>query len=164
MREEYRKYIDTAVSKKKEYKKVLPRLRKLKPGKLNSLFHSLHHEAFEIIDCLECANCCTSIGPRVNDNDIIRLARKLRVKPSDIMSNYMRVDEDNDIIMKSMPCPFLMPDNYCSVYDSRPLACKGYPHTDHSKMAGLLNLTLKNSETCPAVAWIFEQLLTELNI
>jgi hypothetical protein len=44
-----------------------------------------------------------------------------------------------------------MPDNYCMVYESRPKACREYPHTDRKKFAQLLSLTEKNLDTCPAV-------------
>ncbi len=34
------------------------------------------------------------------------------------------------------PCPFLGDDNYCSVYEARPKACREYPHTDRKNGAG----------------------------
>lgn len=46
---------------------------------------------------------------------------------------YLRVDEDNDKVFKSMPCPFLGEDNLCSIYDIRPKACREFPHTDRKK-------------------------------
>ena len=55
-----------------------------------------------------------------------------------------------------MPCPFLMPDNYCSVYDVRPKACGEYPHTDRKKFYQLLDISIKNAYTCPAVYEIIE--------
>ncbi|MEX1190929.1 MAG: YkgJ family cysteine cluster protein, partial [Brumimicrobium sp.] len=39
---------------------------------------------------------------------------------------------------------------------------KEYPHTDRKKMHQILKLTLKNTEVCPAVAMIFDNL--KLNI
>ncbi len=158
MKEEYQKYLNDAVSRKAENKRVLQRLVRLKPTVLNNLINELHYEAFEIIDCLECANCCSSISPAVKDNDIARIAKHLRQKPSQIVKQYMLLDNDKDYIMNCTPCPFLLTDNYCSIYESRPVACKGYPHTDHNKMQSILKLTLKNTEICPAVCYIFEKL------
>lgn len=158
MRVEYRKYIENAVSKKKENKRNLQKLKKMKPSELNKLFQELHNEAFSEIDCLNCANCCSSISPAVVDNDIVRISRNMKIKPSQVVERYMILDHEKDYVMNVTPCPFLLSDNYCSIYDSRPLACKGYPHTDHKKMHSILNLTLKNTEICPAVCYIFEKL------
>ena len=158
MKKDYEKYMQLAVSRKKDYKQVLQKLKKLKSSELNRVFNEYHDEAFEIIDCLECANCCSSISPAVKDSDISRISKHIRIKPSKVVDTYMEMDSENDYIMNVSPCPFLMLDNYCRIYESRPLACKGYPHTDHNKMQGILDLTLKNTKICPAVCYIFEEL------
>jgi Fe-S-cluster containining protein len=158
MKPEYQHYLNLAESRKKENKKLLRQLKRKKPKELDRLINELHEEAFEVIDCLECANCCKSISPSVQDNDIQKIAKALRIKPSAVVSKYMHLDEDQDYVMHVDPCPFLLPDNYCSIYESRPLACKGYPHTDRNKMHQILNLTLKNTLICPAVSYIFEEL------
>ncbi|MGL5620544.1 MAG: YkgJ family cysteine cluster protein, partial [Tannerellaceae bacterium] len=64
-------------------------------------------------------------------------------------------------VFKSMPCPFLMSDNYCSIYSDRPKACREYPHTDRKKFIQIANLTIKNSYTCPGVYEILERLKKE---
>jgi len=158
MNPRYRQYLDTAQSKKKANKKLLERLKKMKPKVLDKLIHEIHELAFEEIDCLECANCCKSISPSVKDRDVERIAKALNMKPSGVVSKYMLVDVDDDYVMNTSPCPFLQSDNCCSVYDSRPLACKGYPHTDRSKMYQILDLTLKNTKICPAVCFVIEEI------
>ncbi len=158
MKSEYQHFLDRAKSSKKENKKLISRLKKLKPKELDSIINNLHEEAFKVIDCLECANCCSSISPAITDNDIQKIAKALRIKPSVVVDKYMYLDDEHDYIMNCSPCPFLMKDNYCEIYDSRPLACKGYPHTDRNKMNQILNLTLKNTAICPAVSYIIEEL------
>ena len=158
MKPEYQQYLNLAQSQKKENKKLLQKLKKLKPKELDNIINSLHDEAFEVIDCLECANCCSSISPSIKDNDIQKIAKTLRIKPSAVVDNYMYLDDEQDYVMKCSPCPFLKKDNYCEIYESRPFACKGYPHTDNNKMSKILDLTLKNTLICPAVCYIFEQL------
>ena len=74
----------------------------------------------------------------------------------------MRIDEDRFYVLKTVPCTFLGPDNYCSIYDARPKACREYPHTDRIKQSQLLKLTEKNVEVCPAVFEIVEKLKEEL--
>lgn len=158
MKPEYQQYLNLAESRKKENKKLLQQLKKQKPKVLDKIINELHEQAFEQIDCLECANCCISISPSIQDNDIQKIAKTLRIKPSAVVNKYMHLDDEQDYIMNVSPCPFLMADNYCEIYNSRPLACKGYPHTDRNRMHQILNLTLKNTLICPAVCFIFEEL------
>lgn len=136
------------------YKKNKKRL-----GKMDVIVHQLHDDVSGKIDCLSCANCCKSLGPAIYDKDIERMAKTLRIKPSEVVSSYLRVDEDGDYVFKSMPCPFLMPDNYCSIYDSRPKACREYPHTDRRNFEQIYKLTVKNTSTCPIAYEVLSELI-----
>jgi Fe-S-cluster containining protein len=73
----------------------------------------------------------------------------------------LRIDEDRDYVLQSVPCTFLGADNYCSIYQVRPKACREFPHTDRIKQHQLLKLTEKNIEVCPAVFEIVEKLKKE---
>ena len=148
--------------KSEENQQFFKRLKKIKPKVLDKLIHPLHEEVFECTDCLKCANCCTTTGPLFTDKDISRIAKHLRIKPFEFTQQYLRIDEDRDYVLKSVPCTFLGEDNYCSIYEVRPKACREYPHTDRKKQNQLLNLTEKNSEVCPAVFNIVEKLKKEL--
>ena len=143
---------------RKEHSALVKRLIATDGRKLDAEVHALHHEVFSEINCLDCANCCRTLGPRVTDADIQRIASSLRVKPSVFTSQYLVLDEDGDYVFRSMPCPFLGHDNLCSIYDIRPKACREYPHTDQRRVYQVLALTLKNSEICPAVFEILERL------
>jgi Fe-S-cluster containining protein len=136
------------------FKKINKRI----PANFDEVVHELHTEVFEEVSCLECGNCCKSLGPRITDKDIEKLAKYLKVKPSDFVKKHLKIDEDNDYVFQTMPCPFLGTDNYCSVYSERPKACREYPHTDRRKFHQLLAITLKNTSTCPAVFQIVEKL------
>ncbi len=125
---------------------------------MDVIVHQLHEDISEKIDCLSCANCCRSLGPAIYDKDIERMAKALRIKPSEVVSSYLRVDEDGDYVFRSMPCPFLMPDNYCSIYDSRPKACREYPHTDRKNFEQIYKLTVKNTATCPIAYEVLSEL------
>lgn len=148
----------------KENNKLVNKLKAKKPKKLDDLIHGLDEKAFKKIDCLECANCCRALGPRVTPKDIERLSKYLRVKQKVFIDTYLRVDEDRDYVFKGMPCPFLGEDNYCSVYDKRPKACQEYPHTTENKMVKHLQLMQDNCSTCPAVYYIFEGLKEEFSV
>jgi Fe-S-cluster containining protein len=128
----------------------------------DQLVLQLHKQAFKKINCLECANCCRTLGPRITDKDIDRIAKALRIKPSKVVEDYLRIDEDNDYVFRSHPCPFLMDDNYCSIYENRPKACREYPHTDRRKFYQIYNLTVKNTFTCPVAYSVLNDLQKEL--
>jgi hypothetical protein len=139
-------------------KKIFSRLKKKPPKNLDLSIKEIHEEVFLKIDCLECANCCKSISPIVSDKDIERITKFLKVKPSAFTEKYLHLDEDNDYVFNSTPCPFLDESNYCKIYDVRPKACSEYPHTSQPKFINRLNLTIKNSFYCPAVFTIVEKL------
>jgi Fe-S-cluster containining protein len=147
-----------------ENKSLFAKLKKKKPKNLDSVVHQLHQEVFEKIDCLECANCCKSISPIITDKDIERLSKHLRMKPSKFIEKYIIFDNDTDYVYSQAPCPYLMADNYCMVYEQRPKACREYPHTDRKKLYQLLPITLKNTFYCPAVYEIVEELKKQKNI
>ena len=126
------------------HKKNLKRLRKM-----DCEIHALHNQVAEEIDCLQCGNCCKTLGPLITDVDTNRMAKALRMTPSEVVENYLKIDEDGDYVFREMPCPFLMADNYCIIYENRPKACREYPHTDRKKFYQVYNLSIKNAYTCP---------------
>lgn len=140
----------------KSNKKLVETLKKRRPKDLDNVAHQAHDEAFDEIDCLKCANCCKTTSPGMHDKDVERLAKHLKTKPSDLIEKYMDLDKDGEYVFRSAPCPFLGSDNYCTVYESRPLACREYPHTNRRRFYQVLDITLKNTEICPAVVKVLD--------
>lgn len=149
-----------AEQKKSEFKQLLSKLKKLDSNRVDAKFQELHEEVFEEIDCLECANCCRTLGPRISSVDIRRMSVALKLKERDFIEKFLTIDEDKDFVFKQMPCPFLDADNYCTIYENRPKACREYPHTDRRRVMQIADLTLKNASVCPAVFQILERLQT----
>ncbi|MEA4975100.1 MAG: YkgJ family cysteine cluster protein [Paludibacter sp.] len=129
--------------------------------KMDVQIHALHDRYSAEIDCLSCGNCCRSLGPRITDKDVDRLAKHFRMKAVDFISQYLRTDEDGDMVFKTMPCPFLGADNYCAVYENRPKACREYPHTDRKKFYQIYMLSVENASTCPIVYKVLQDLTDE---
>ena len=119
----------------------------------------LHEEAFERVDCLQCANCCKNYSPRFKTPDIKRISKHLRMRESDFIETYLKVDEEGDFVVKSTPCPFLGEDNYCSIYEQRPSDCHRFPYTDEDVFIKRQSLTLKNSGFCPITYYVLERLI-----
>lgn len=150
---------ELARSKRKENKKFFARLNGQDSKRVNEQFHSMHEEVFAETDCLTCARCCRATGPLLTKQDIGRISKKQGMKPADFEKQYLRVDEDGDWVMKSLPCPFLELDtNKCTIYEYAPKACRQYPHTDHPNMKSILGLTETNVRHCPAVFEMVERM------
>ncbi len=122
------------------------------------LLPDLHEEAFSKINCLECAGCCKNYSPRFKTPDIGRISRHLRMKESQFIDTYLRLDEDGDYVVKQTPCAFLGEGNACSIYEVRPSDCSRFPYTDEDVLLRRPQITLKNSEFCPAVFYVLEKL------
>ena len=122
------------------------------------MFHPRHEEIFEEVDCWACANCCKTTSPIFTDIDIERIAKHLRMRPAQLIDKHLHLDKDQDYVLNSSPCTFLGADNYCSIYEVRPRACREYPHTNRKNMLGILDLSLKNTLVCPAVFKIFYEI------
>ncbi len=149
---------------KKENQAFYRGLKNKTPKNLDTLFHSAHDKAFEKIDCLTCANCCKTTSPIFYQRDIERAAKGLKIKPGDFLQSYLEMDEDGDFVLKQAPCPFLDKDNYCSIYEHRPTACREYPHTNRKKMQQILDITYRNTLVCPAVLKITEEVKKKLGL
>ncbi|MES1217502.1 MAG: YkgJ family cysteine cluster protein [Bacteroidota bacterium] len=119
----------------------------------------LHEEAFSKIDCLQCANCCKNFSPRFKTPDVKRISKHLKMRESEFIDKYLKVDEDGDFVANAKPCPFLGADNYCSIYDQRPSDCHRFPYTDEDVFVKRQQLTLKNTSFCPITYYVIEKLI-----
>lgn len=131
-------------------------------NKILKALPQLHEEAFEKIDCLQCANCCKNYSPRFKNPDIKRIAKVLRMKEGEFVSKYLVLDKDDDYVLKQTPCPFLAEDNTCNIYEDRPSDCERYPYTDEDVIIKRIPLTLKNSTVCPITHHVLERLREKL--
>lgn len=146
--------------RQKEYKRFLERAaRPAERNKVLDRLPDLHEEAFARVDCLQCANCCKHYSPRFKTPDIKRISKHLRMKESDFIETYLKLDQDGDYVTKSSPCPFLGADNYCGIYEVRPSDCERFPYTDEDVLVRRPALTQKNSSFCPIVYYVLERLI-----
>ena len=147
-----------AKDKQNENKKFFAKLRSKPPKNLDYTMQELHEEEFERTDCLTCANCCKTTGPLFTDKDIQRISKHFRMKEFDFIKTYLRIDEEKDYVLQETPCTFLGADNYCSIYEVRPKACREFPHTDRKKFQQISKLTMENVKMCPAAYNIVEEM------
>ena len=147
----------------RENKKYFKKLKKRIPKKLDLLMQELHDNEFAKTNCLDCAHCCKTTSPSFTEKDILRIAKHLRMRPRKFSEQYLYRDSDDFMVLKSAPCPFLDEyDHSCHIYHVRPKACAEYPHTNRKKFIQLTDLTIKNTEVCPAAYNIVEALKQRL--
>ena len=146
-----------SAERQKIYKQYLQKADK---NQVLNYLPDLHEEAFEKIDCLQCANCCKNYSPRFKTPDIKRISKHLKMRESDFIEKYLKVDGDGDFVAKSTPCPFLGADNFCTIYDQRPSDCHRFPYTDEDVFIKRQQLTLKNSTFCPITYFVLEKLIS----
>ena len=163
---EYEKLLNLPKQTIDKNKSFITKLKKKKKANhIDTIFQEKHEEVFKVIDCLKCGNCCKTTSPVFRDVDIKRISKKQKIKSLKFIETYLRTDSDGDYVLKSSPCAFLNKvDNSCAIYHYRPLACESYPHTNRKNMYQILDLTLKNTEVCPAAAKIITELQKENNM
>ena len=85
------------------------------PEQVDAIVHRHYEEIAGQIDCCACANCCKTALPDLSSPDIARLARRLNTSDHDIVSRYLKPNEDGDAYtFTSTPCPFLS-EGRCTV-------------------------------------------------
>ena len=145
-----------------ENKKYFTKLKSRQRKRLDLVMKEIHEEEFNHTDCLTCANCCKTTSPIFTEKDISRISKHLKMKEGRFIEQYLQRDDEDFMVLKSAPCTFLDHDNTCFIYDVRPKACSEYPHTNRKKFIQLTDLTLKNTEICPAVYNMVETLKAKL--
>ena len=107
----------------------------------DELAGELHEQAFQIVDCTRCANCCKTMDIKFDDDDIERLAGHLNMTTPTFIETYLEPDDDR-----------------CTIYEVRPAVCREYPHTDKAGFTFRTMGVANNAMVCPAVFWIVEQM------
>lgn len=146
------------VAGKEELKVFKGMLQRANKNQVLRLLPDLHEEAFEKIDCLQCAACCKNYSPRFKTPDVRRISKHLGMKESAFIETYLNVDDEGDFVVKSSPCPFLGSDNACAIYDVRPSDCARFPYTDEDVIIKRQPLTLKNASFCPITFFVLDKL------
>lgn len=126
--------------------------------RLDAKVHALYKEISAQIDCRSCGACCKHYDIIVNDIDIERLAKDLKISAEEFRSLYVKKASDEvGLCFNTKPCPF-QKDNVCTRYDARPDVCREYPHLDKDGFLGHTLSAIGNCHTCPIVFNVWEAL------
>ena len=85
--------------RQKDYKRFLARADKKTVLRHQQTFHE---EAFEKINCLNCANCCKNYSPRFKTPDIKRISKVLRMKEGDDLLDESAVHPEAYPVVQSI--------------------------------------------------------------
>jgi uncharacterized protein len=119
----------------------------------------LHREAFAIIDCTRCANCCKTMTPTCTQEEAAAIAGHLDMDKGEFVAAYLERSKDGDRLKPRIrPCPFLGTNSRCAIYEVRPASCRNFPHTNRSGFAFWGPFHSENAIHCPAVFYIIEQM------
>jgi Fe-S-cluster containining protein len=130
----------------------------------DELAGQLHQQAFQIVDCTRCANCCKTMRVKLTDADIDRIAEHFGMTTDQFARAYLEPEKEEGMQrIREQPCPFLGPDNRCTIYALRPACCREYPHTDKEGFTFRTMLHANNAKQCPAVFWIVERMRKQAN-
>ncbi|HEX2869370.1 MAG TPA: YkgJ family cysteine cluster protein [Ignavibacteriales bacterium] len=136
----------------------------MESAEIDSVVHRIYNEVIEQIDCKECANCCFTKTPFLDDKDIKRFVRSLEIQEEEFRNKYLQEAESDDskklYEFNSLPCPFLK-NNLCTNYDNRPENCQSFPHLHKNNFTSRLRGIINNCETCPIVFNVLEELKRE---
>ena len=160
MKTELQHHLHWSSKNLKAIKKQFKRWKKRPPKRLDADFHSTHESVFEEVDCLDCAHCCKTTSPIFKERDIERISKTKKMSISRFSQQYLKRDDDGDWVLQIAPCSFLDQEtNACTIYDVRPQACREFPHTNRKNIAGILTLTERNTQLCPAVASMVKKIM-----
>jgi Fe-S-cluster containining protein len=136
---------------KSSMKRFLSRIANTPPRGLDSMAVAADLEMWQKVDCLSCANCCKTMSPTYNKQDLIRISAHVGMTVEEFKKKYLRKDRDGDWINRQQPCQFLnLEDNKCSIYAVRPRDCAGFPHHTKKRVVDYMHVFKQNIEYCPA--------------
>lgn len=120
-------------------------------AKVDTIAKIADEEAFEKINCQNCANCCKQLKPDLEESDIERIATALGIPSIEFQKDFDHLTADHQ-------CPFLGKDNLCGIYEIRPLACREFPNTQKLDFIGRIEDHKDNLNYCPATYYVVQRM------
>ncbi len=101
--------------------------------------------------CIRCGKCCCTASPiTLEESDIFRISKHLRMSKIDFERMYVRKHEQGKILRCERPCAFLILPNICEIYDARPNVCRSYPYLSQNSIYNLASTGKINTNSlCP---------------
>lgn len=145
---------------RKKFRNFITRQEQKLTNKDLGMVAEAERQAWEKIDCLSCANCCKTMSPTFNREDIERISAHLNMTPAEFKKKWLYYDrKERDWMNVSQPCQFLdLKTNKCNIYEVRPADCAGFPHLTKRPFKDYFYIHKQNIEYCPATYAMIEKL------
>ena len=153
-----RSFHKKAKKNKSIFRRFLTRLENNPPRAFNNAIASVEKQVWVETDCLSCANCCKTMTPTFNKQDLVRISAHFGQTVEEFQTKWLRREKGGarDWLNKTEPCQFLnLQDNKCSIYEIRPADCSGFPHLT-KKFKDFVHIHKQNVEYCPATYRLVE--------
>lgn len=147
---------------KLEAKKVLYADALKKIQDVDAVTKPINDEIVANIDCLACANCCKTTVTTFSNEDINKASKFLGISKKAFISKYL-ISDMGEYTTIQTPCPFLMGDNKCSIYEARPMACQSFPHTQRKSFMSRRQSHEHNYVVCPITYHLVKKLESTIN-
>jgi uncharacterized protein len=128
---------------------------------IDKIVHALNKEISSKIDCASCGNCCIGLAPKITNEDLVTLSKRLNFSEEEIIEKYTELDSGS-YYLKEISCTFLS-GKKCNIYEDRPHDCHSYPHLHKKDFTSRLLGVIDNYSVCPIVYNVFERLKIKLN-
>lgn len=136
----------------------LKRFLPLSNAQLDAEVHALGAEVSARTDCTACTRCCQERYIVVDDKDIRRIARRLKVSADAFAREHVALADDGVLQFAQKPCPLLGSDGKCTVYEDRPQACRDFPYL-HLPHVRSRSITLREAvDECPIVGEVWGEM------
>lgn len=156
---EIEKLKQVAEEKRKENSKFRTYLKNhADPEILDEQFKELHEKYFSTYDCSKCRNCCKEFKGRIPMNELERDSSYLNLTIEAFKDRYLEDKiEDGCYNSKNIPCDFY-DGKECILGENRPNECKEFPFTNKEGRFWRLWGIMDNTEICPVLYEIVEEL------
>lgn len=142
--------------------------RKFSEAAIDHYSRSLDKEAYTQIDCLQCANCCRTMTPTYRPSDIKRIASNFEMTTREFKDTFLKQNEDDKDWVNNntgSPCHFLdLKNNFCTIYEIRPIDCAGFPHTQRRDFLLHNKAHKQNILYCPITYHVVQGMMSKFPI
>ncbi len=156
-----RSFRKLAITTKNRFRRFLTKLESNAPRGLDNHIAVLEKEVWQETGCLTCANCCKTMTPTFNKQDLKRISAHFKLTVEEFQQKYLKRERggERDWMNKVEPCQWLnLKDNKCSIYEIRPADCAGFPHLS-KKFKDFVHIHKQNVEYCPATHRLVEKMM-----
>ncbi len=160
-----RKFKKNVLLHRTRMRRFLSKVEKSHRKVLDAHADEIQIEVWKQTDCLACSNCCRTMTPTFNFQDLRRISAHFGMSINAFKEKWLYKNKDGEWMNRSQPCQFLnLKDNKCSIYEVRPEDCASFPHLHKRKMVDYMHWHKQNVQHCPATFNMVERMIQKMTV